>query len=581
MSSQTNRHRTCQVESASKEVTKGCFLLWEPHAILTEQGEELQLMKQARRAMWFILSTVILCAVLGGIYGRQVAATAGNDDSDVKASLNELTRVFDVVEQNYADAVDPDKAIFGPSNSNVGAIPGALRTLDPHSNFFDPRAFSMLREDQEGKYYGVGMSIVTRPGKMGKLTTVVVAPIPGSPAFRAGLRPGDIVAKVDGKSTEGLGVAQVADMLKGPKGTRVHITIVREGSDQPLEFDVVRDEISQHSVEDPFLIRPGIAYIRVSKFNENTNDELTEALKKVGEKNLQGLILDLRGNPGGLLQEAVEVSDHFLEKGQLIVYHYGRHSQEKRYSAMHGDDGNEYPIVVLINRMSASAAEIVTGALQDHDRALVMGEPSFGKGLVQTVYPLSEHTGLALTTARYYTPSGRLIQRDYNNVSLYDYYYHPEHVTPNHSEVRLTDGGREVYGGGGITPDVRVSDPTLTPTQEHLLQREVFPNFAKYYLGVHKTIPKDFQATDAVLDEFTQFLGKENIPFSAQDMKDNLDFVKSRIRYQLVESIYGVDEANKIAIESDPLVEKALEDMPQAKALLDNAKRYVASKGQK
>ena len=538
-------------------------------------------MKQARRVMWFVLSTVLLCALLGGIYGRQVEATAGNDDSDVKTSLNLFTRVYDVVEQNYAEPVDPDKAIYGPSNSNVGAIPGALRTLDPHSNFFDPRAFSALREDQEGKYYGVGMSIMARPGKMGKLVTVVVAPIPGSPAFRAGLRPGDVVAKVDGKSTEGLGTAQVADMLKGPKGTRVHITVSREGTEQPLEFDITRDEISQKSVEDGFLIRPGIAYIHVSKFNENTNDELTDALKKVNERGLQGLILDLRGNPGGLLQEAVEVSDHFLEKGQLIVYHYGRHSQEKRYSATRGDNGNEYPIVVLINRMSASAAEIVTGALQDHDRALVMGEPSFGKGLVQTVYPLSEHTGLALTTARYYTPSGRLIQRDYNKVSLYDYYYHPEHVTGNHSEVRLTDGGREVYGGGGITPDVRVPEPNLTPTQDMLLQRGAFFNFGKYYLGVHKTISKDFQVTDSVLDEFKQFLTKESITFSAKDMTDNLDFVKTRIRYQLVESIFGADEAAKISIENDPLVEKALASMPQAKDLLDKAKRYIASKGQK
>jgi carboxyl-terminal processing protease len=228
--------------------------------------------------------------------------------------------------------------------------------------------------------------------------------------------------------------------------------------------------------------------------------------------------------------------------------------------------------------MSASAAEIVTGALQDHDRALVMGEPSFGKGLVQTVYQLSEHTGLALTTAHYYTPSGRLIQRDYENVSLYDYYYHPELTKPNHAEVRLTDGGREVYGGGGITPDIEFTDPTLNPAEEMLLQHAAFYNFAKHYLGVHKTIPKDFEVNDAVLDEFKQFLANEKIPFSDMDMTANLDFVKNRIDIQLVGSIFGGTEADRISVAKDPLVLKGLESMPQAKELMAKAKQYVASK---
>jgi carboxyl-terminal processing protease len=547
-------------------------------------------MKQTLRLPGFILSTVLLCALLGGLYGRQVEATTGSDETDVKSSLNALTRVYDVVEQNYADPVDPDKAIFGSTNSpyagSLGAIPGALRTLDPHSSFFDPRAFSLLREDQEGKYFGVGMQIGPQPGKMGKILVVVIAPMPGSPAFRAGLRPGDIISKVDGKLTEGLNTNQVADMLKGPKGTLVHITVERQGYDKPLDFDVVRDEISNRSVDSAFMIRPGIGYVHILKFNENTNDELSEALKKLNEKTLQGLILDLRDNPGGLLQEAVEVSDHFLEKHQLIVYHVGRHSPEKRYFAQKGDAGYEYPMVVLIDRLTASASEIVTGALQDHDRALVMGEPSFGKGLVQTVYPLSEHTGLALTTARYYTPSGRLIQRDYSNVSLYDYYYRSEHGNNNHGEVRLTDGGREVYGGGGITPDITFSDPKLNHTQELLLREwalnnDAFSNFSKYYLGLHKTISKDFQATDEVIQEFKQFLSQEKIEVSDQDLNDNLDFIKNRIRVKLVSSMYGSNEGNTIQYENDPLVQKALEELPKAKELLANAKRFIASKGQR
>jgi len=538
-------------------------------------------MKQAPRWLWFILSTVLLCTVLGGLYGRQVEATTSGDDSEVKNSISEFTRVYNVVEQNYADAVDPDKAIFGPTELSIGAIPGALRSLDPHSNFYDPQAFSKLREDQEGKYFGVGMQIGQRPGKLGKPIVVVLAPIPGSPAFRAGLRPGDIIAKVNGQSTEGMNTQQVAERLKGPKGTRVHITATREGYDQPLEFDITRDEISQRSVDEVFMLKPGIAYIHIIRFSENTDEELSEALKNIGEKSLDGLVLDLRNNPGGLLQEAVEVSDHFLEKSQLIVYHYGRHSQEKRYYTTKGDGGKEYPIVVLINRLTASAAEIVSGALQDHDRALVMGEPSFGKGLVQTVFPLDEHTGLALTTARYYTPSGRLIQRDYDNVSLYDYYNRPENSPVPHTDVRLTDGGREVYGGGGITPDIKYEDPKLTPTQEALLQHGAFSEFGLYYLGIHKTIPRDFQVTDAVLQEFRQFLAEQKVPISDQDLKDNSDFIRTRIRLQLVDSIFGETEAHRLDIENDPLVQKALDSMPQASELLAKAKRYIASKSQR
>jgi len=277
----------------------------------------------------------------------------------------------------------------------------------------------------------------------------------------------------------------------------------------------------------------------------------------------------------------VEVSDHFVEKNQLIVYHYGRHSREKRYYASKGADSNEYPIVVLINRMTASAAEIVTGALQDHDRALVMGEPSFGKGLVQTVYPLSEKSGLALTTARYYTPSGRLIQRDYTEVSLYDYYYHPQSNPSEHNEVRLTDGGREVYGGGGIDPDIRVTEPKMTPPQEALAQRGAFFNFGKYYLATHRTIPRDFEVTDEVLNEFKQFLGKEKIQVSDQDLQDNLDFIKQRIRLQLVTVIYGEADASRMSLENDYLVQKALENLPQARELLAKAKKYMASKSMK
>jgi carboxyl-terminal processing protease len=535
-------------------------------------------MKQTGRLLWLALSTAVLCALLGGLYGRQVHASEGVDDSDVQASLKAFTRVYNVVEQNYADPVSPDRAIYG-HNSGAGAIAGMLRTLDPHSNFFDPRAFQLLREDQEGKYFGVGMTIQPRLNKMGKLTTVVVVPLPGSPAFRAGLRPGDTITSVDRKPTDGLTTSQVADLLRGPKGTTVHVSISREGSDGPLEFEITRDEIARRSVDLAFMIRPGIGYLHIGSFSETTNDELSEALNKFEHNSLRGMVLDLRNNPGGLLQEAVDVSDHFLDKNQLIVYHYGRRSKEKRYHATKGESGEAYPLVVLINRQTASAAEIVTGALQDHDRALVMGEPSFGKGLVQTVYPLSEHAGLALTTARYYTPSGRLIQRDYANVSLYDYYYHPELSAPAHNEMRLTDGGREVYGGGGITPDVEVADSKLNPAEEKLASHDVFFGFGKAYLGVHQTVSRDFQVDDAVMDEFKRYLQSDGAQLSDQEIQDNLEFIKNHIRLQLIGVIYGENEAQQISVENDPLVHKAIDSLPQAAQLLANARRYMASKG--
>ncbi len=504
------------------------------------------------------------------------AASVLPDDTDFQSSIASFTRVYELVENNYADPLDPDQAIYG-TRTSAGAIPGMLRTLDPHSNFFDARAFSSLREQQEGHYYGVGMRIQQRPGKLGKMTVMVYEPMPGSPAFRAGLRPGDVIVAVDGKPTDGMDSTRVASLLKGPKGTTVRVGVAREGSDAPLEFVLTREEISPHSVDDAFEIRPGVAYIHINGFTETTNDELTEELNRLNVRTLKGLILDLRGNPGGLLQEAVDVSDHFLAKNQLIVYHYGRRSREKRYYAAKGDGGREYPIVVLIDRMTASAAEIVTGALQDHDRALVMGEPSFGKGLVQTVYPLSEQTGLALTTARYYTPSGRLIQRDYKDVSLYDYYYLRADGPVPHADMRQTDGGREVYGGGGITPDVRVDPPKSSPAEEMLEGRGAYFSFSKYYLGVHKTIPRDFTINDQVLGEFKAFLAQQAIPLSDADLQANLDEISSHLRVQLVGMIYGQTEADQLRMENDPLVLKALDHLDQAKELVANAKRYVAS----
>jgi len=525
----------------------------------------------SRRSLFFVLLVVVICGSLGAGYQRSGNPAAGASDSDVRDSLRQFSEVYSLVEQNYAEPVNADKAIYN------GAIPGMLHVLDPHSNFFDPKSYSLMREEQSGKYYGVGREMAPRNNKI-----IVVAPFAGTPAYKAGLRPGDVIIAVDGKGTDNLGVSDVADMLKGPKGTNVHISILRESTDKPLEFNVVRDEIPRNSVDLKFLVRPGIGYMHVSAFNETTEQEVEDALQQFGE--LKGLILDLRGNPGGLLNEGVGVADKFLKKGQVIVSHRGRSSPEKMYKASHGNAGKDYPLVVLVNRGTASAAEIVSGAIQDHDRGLIVGEVTFGKGLVQTVYPLSENTGLALTTAKYYTPSGRLIQRDYTGVSLYDYYYNREqeenpsnNANTTSKEVKLTDSGRTMFGGGGITPDVKVPPFKTTHFEDSLLVKYAFFNFAKHYLG-NRHVDKNFEITDAVMQDFRKFLDSQKIPFTEADLTEGLDFIKSSIKTDIFISEFGQEEGLRVRAESDPQVIAALNQLSKAKELAENAKKILAQR---
>ncbi len=540
-------------------------------AILRAPTESEDAMKPERRGAVLIFGVLILSAILGGLYGPSVRVTAAGT-SDVQESIKNFTRVLSIVQQDYAVPVDTDHALYD------GAIPGMLRVLDPHSTFFDPRQYALLREDQRGKYYGVGMTVGPQENH-----TVVLAPMPGSPASKAGIRPGDIIQSVEGKPTDGLMVSEVADLLKGPKGTVVHVAVLREGYADPLAFNITRDEIPKHSVDVAFQVRPGIGYVRLSQFNEESDVELAAALKQLDVANLDGLVFDLRGNPGGLLNEAVSISDMFLDKNQLIVSHHGRASQERRYYAVRGNRGVQVPIVVLVNGGSASASEIVTGAIQDHDRGLVVGEQTFGKGLVQTVSPLSENTGLALTTARYYTPSGRLIQRDYKDVSLYDYLYN--HKNPQPTEVKLTDGGRQVFGGGGITPDVVVSEPKPNAFQELLLRRDVFfpyqggvGSFTTSFLGTKPQITKDFTVSDAVLAQFRRHLEKEKIKFTDADITDNLDWIKRQIKKEVFISAFGLPAGYEVELQSDPQVVKAIESLPQARALYENVRKITAQR---
>src|SRR5713226_2565952 len=529
-------------------------------------------MQSEKRGAVLVIGVLLISAVLGGIYGPSVKATAAGA-SDFQEAVKSFTRVLAIVQQNYAEPVDTDHALY------QGAIPGMLRVLDPHSNFFDSRQFSLLREEQRGKYYGVGMTVAPRDAR-----TVVLAPFVGCPAYKAGIRPGDVIMKVDDKSTEGLSTAEVADLLKGPKGTVVHIIVAREGYADPILFTITRDEIPRHSVDVAFLLRPGIGYVRVSGFNETTDREIADALKQLNAPSLDGLILDMRGNPGGLLNEAVAVGDMFLDKNQLIVSHHGRASTERRYYAIRGNQGDNVPLVILVNGNSASATEIVSGAVQDHDRGLIVGETTFGKGLVQTVTPLSENTGLALTTARYYTPSGRLIQRDYKSISLYEYHY--ERKVPDHpSEVKLTDSGRQVTGGGGITPDINVPAPKLSKFEETLLRADVFfpfeagvGGFTRYYLGTRPSITKGFEVDDTVMRELRAYMSKRSVHFTEPEISENLDWIKRKIKQEVFLSSFGQQEGFKVQLEADPQVQKAVEAVPQARALYQAARKIVAQR---
>jgi carboxyl-terminal processing protease len=525
---------------------------------------------RTRRAFFTVILFLAVCAVAGSLLQRKVGAQSSADESQLRDNLKSFTNVYSLVEQNYAEPIAGDKADAAIYD---GAIPGMLRVLDPHSNFYDPKAYAKMREDQHGRYYGVGMVIQQQNDKV-----YVITPYENTPSFRAGIRPGDIIASVDGKSTEKMSSDLVAKALKGPKGTHVQVTMIREGQAKPLAFDLIRDEIPHPSVDLKYEIRPGVGYIHLTQFQETTAREVIEAIDGFGD--LKGLVFDLRGNPGGLLSQAVEVCDHLLSKGQTIVSQRGRAYPDQNYTASRGNDGHTFPIVVLVNRNSASAAEIVSGALQDHDRALIVGETTFGKGLVQTVYNLSENTGLALTTYHYYTPSGRLIQRNYTGVSLYDYYYNHAGASPSDAtnrEVKLTDAGRTVYGGGGITPDEKVESPKSNHFQDELLYKSTFFHFAAHYLA-NRTVDKNFQVDEPVLVEFKQYLTSQNIAWTEADLTANMDWLKISIKEKIVTSQFGQLQGLRTLADWDPMVQKALTFLPEAQALEENVHKVLAQK---
>ena len=491
---------------------------------------------------------------------------AAQSDADMNSSIKKFTQVYEAVEANFADRVDPDSTMYH------GAIPSMLRTLDPHSNFFDPKAYQLMREGQSGHYYGVGM-YVGSPER----NVVVMYPFEGSPAYRAGLRPGDQIIAVNDSNTEHSSVNDVSAMLKGPKGTPVTIAVRRLGEEGPLHFSLVRDNVPRGSVNYAFWLRPGIAYMRIEAFNETTSHEVDQALAKFPESAIQGMILDIRDNGGGLVQEAVNVADRFLRKGQLIVSHHGRASAETKFIAKRGERGHEYPIVVLVNRGTASAAEILSGALQDHDRAWIFGESTFGKGLVQAPFMLTGNSAVLLTIAKYYTPSGRLIQRDYSHQGLFEY-LNRDGGQNNLKDMKKTDSGRVVYGGDGITPDEKYETPKLSRLEAQMEGRLAFFFYAPEYFSVHdsRKMTQDWVPDENTLEDFRNFAMRRGIQFTQADFDHDSTWIRERLREELFITAFSKEQSDRVAFENDPEVVKAVNSLAASKALLDKAHDIVA-----
>ena len=417
-------------------------------------------------------------------------------DDGLESSIKSITEAYAIVEENAADPVSAEQAFF------QGAIPGMLRRLDPHSVFFDPGQFEQLKKLQTSTDKGFGSVVSVLPGRV-----IVLQTLPGTPSAKSGMAPGDEIVAVNGYQLSRLDMDQLIGLLSQSRQQQAQLIVRRPGNARFLNFVLTPEEMQEPSVERAFMLAPGIGYLRVASFDEKTGGLIRDAIEKLGGRNLKGLVLDLRKNPGGLVTSALETASLFLKPGAKIVTVRGRNVAEKSEEVPAGAAPYEFPLAVLVNEKTASASEIVTGALQDHDRATVIGVPSFGKGLVQSVYPLSEGTGLALTTALYYTPSGRSIQKplDSSQFALAGATAHPNGESEFH-----TDAGRKVTGGGGIVPDYVVEPPAVTRFRLALEASGVLHHFATDYVADHQ-ITEAFEVTPEVLDDFQVYLSQQRI----------------------------------------------------------------------
>jgi carboxyl-terminal processing protease len=496
------------------------------------------------------------------MFGRSALAT----DDKVLEHNKTFTAALSAIESSYVDKVDSDRLVYG-------AVRGMLGTLDPHSSFFDPKEYAQMRERQEGRYYGLGITIQTIDGDI-----TAASVFEGSPAYKNGIRRGDIIARIAGEEAKGWTTEQAMKKLRGAKGTPVQIQIKRRGYEKPIELEVVRDEVQILTVPAYFMIDATTGYIRHQDWGENTDREIQRALNELKSKGMKRLLYDIRGNPGGPLDQAIKVSNEFLPRGKMIVYTRGRvPNSDQDYRATEDSEFLDVPMVVLMNRNSASASEIFTGSLQDHDRAYLVGETTFGKALVQSVYRISGGAGLALTTAHYYTPSGRLIQRPWDETfdEYLSYTQRDQDVTKPHnpSDLKHTGAGRPVYSGGGIEPDKYVAGQIegFNPTTfaRMLYSRQEFENFAQAFMAegdtrvaqtatARRVVTPNFTIDDTMLAAFREQLKNNRVKIDEAAFQKDLTFIKGMLRFRIDEAVFGIAEARRHLIAVDPQAQVAV-----------------------
>jgi carboxyl-terminal processing protease len=480
--------------------------------------------------------------------GPACAADAPKDD-DARA-MKRFIDAYQILNQNTADPVNLDQAFY------QGAIPGMLRHLDPHSVFFDPGQYGQLKQMESSTRKGFGSVVSILPGRV-----VVLQALPNTPSEKAGMTPGDEILAVNNYRLDRLEFDQIIELLNESKQKPAQLVVRRPGNVRLIEMTLTPEDMQSSSVERVFEVQPGIGLIRVSGFEEKTGRQIQQGIEKLGGRNLKGLVLDLRNNPGGLVESALETAALFLKPGQAILSAKGRNVAETIQRVPEGNNPYTFPVAVLINGKTASASEIVAGALQDHDRATIVGEPSFGKGLVQSVYPLSENSGLALTTALYYIPSGRSIQKPFNTQRAFgteDFALGATATHPNERTDFKTDNGRPVPGGGGIVPDFQVARGDVTEFQNVLEGTGSFTSFATEYIRDHKITP-EWQVPPQALDQLQGWLAERKIQPSLHEWISNHDYLESRLKTEIFNLALGVEKGDEVEARFDPQVRKALE----------------------